>query len=35
MAVLFLFAVAVQYNDPDPLRWMVIYESYSNLVALK
>ena len=25
MAVLFLFAVAVQYNDPDPLRWMAIY----------
>jgi len=25
MAILFLFAVAVQYNDPDPLRWMAIY----------
>ena len=25
MAVLFLFAVAAQYNDPDPLRWMAIY----------
>jgi hypothetical protein len=25
MAGLFLFAVAVQYNDPDPLRWMAIY----------
>jgi hypothetical protein len=25
MAALFLFAVAVQYNDPDPLRWMTIY----------
>lgn len=25
MGVLFLFAVAVQYNDPDPLRWMAIY----------
>jgi hypothetical protein len=23
--VLFLFAVAVQYNDPDPIRWMAIY----------
>jgi hypothetical protein len=25
MAVLFLFAGAVQYNDPDPIRWMAIY----------
>ena len=25
MAGLFLFAAAVQYNDPDPLRWMAIY----------
>lgn len=25
MAALFLIAVAVQYNDPDPLRWMAIY----------
>jgi hypothetical protein len=25
MGILFLFAVAVQYNDPDPLRWMAIY----------
>jgi hypothetical protein len=25
MAALFLFAVAVQYNDPDPIRWMAIY----------
>ncbi len=25
MAALFLFAAAVQYNDPDPLRWMGIY----------
>lgn len=24
-AVLFVFATAVQYNDPDPLRWMAIY----------
>ncbi|MEO5509530.1 MAG: transmembrane 220 family protein [Longimicrobiales bacterium] len=21
----FLFSVAVQYNDPDPLRWMIVY----------
>lgn len=25
MAVLFLFGAAVQYNDPDPLRWIAIY----------
>jgi hypothetical protein len=25
MAVLFAFAVAVQYNDPDPWRWSAIY----------
>ena len=25
MFVLFIFAVAVQYNDPDPVRWMAIY----------
>jgi hypothetical protein len=23
--VLLLYAVAVQYNDPDPLRWMAAY----------
>ena len=25
MAALFALSVAVQYNDPDPLRWMAIY----------
>jgi hypothetical protein len=25
MLVAFLFSVAVQYNDPDPVRWMLIY----------
>jgi hypothetical protein len=25
MAVLFAFAAAVQYNDPDPLRWIAVY----------
>ena len=25
MMVLFLLSVAVQYNDPDPLQWMVMY----------
>lgn len=24
-ALLFMFSVAVQYNDPDPARWVVIY----------
>jgi hypothetical protein len=25
MAVLFLLGLAVQYNDPDPWRWVAIY----------
>jgi Transmembrane family 220, helix len=25
MALVFLMAVVVQYNDPDPLRWIAIY----------
>jgi len=25
MGALFLFAAALQYNDPDPIRWMAIY----------
>ncbi len=25
MAVLFAICVALQYNDPDPIRWMAIY----------
>jgi hypothetical protein len=25
MLALFAFSVAVQYNDPDPLKWMAIY----------
>jgi hypothetical protein len=25
MALLFAFSVVVQYNDPDPIRWMAIY----------
>jgi hypothetical protein len=25
MAALFLFAALLQYNDPDPARWMAIY----------
>lgn len=25
MAALFALCVALQYNDPDPIRWMLIY----------
>lgn len=25
MGLLFVFALVVQYNDPDPLRWMALY----------
>lgn len=25
MTAAFLFSVAVQYNDPDPIRWILIY----------
>ena len=25
MTAAFLFSVAVQYNDPDPVQWMLIY----------
>jgi transmembrane protein TMEM220 len=25
MLLLFVLSVAVQYNDPDPVRWMTIY----------
>ncbi|MCI0421225.1 MAG: transmembrane 220 family protein [Acidobacteria bacterium] len=25
MTATFLFSAAVQYNDPDPVRWMLIY----------
>src|SRR5688572_1127720 len=25
MAAIFMLAVAVQYNDPDPIQWMTIY----------
>ena len=36
MALNFLFSVVVQYNDPDPKRWMTIYGSafLVTLVAL-
>jgi hypothetical protein len=25
MALFFVYATAVQYNDPDPVRWMAVY----------
>lgn len=34
MATLFLFGAAVQYNDPDPLRWMAIYLAAATACVL-
>ena len=34
MALLFLFGAAVQYNDPDPLRWVAIYLAASAVCLL-
>ena len=34
MAALFVFAAAVQYNDPDPLRWMAIYLAAATACVL-
>ena len=34
MAVLFAIAVAVQYNDPDPARWVALYGSACILSAI-
>jgi hypothetical protein len=34
MALLFAFAAAVQYNDPDPLRWIAIYSAACALSLL-
>jgi fructose-specific phosphotransferase system IIC component len=33
MTALFVLAVAVQYNDPDPIRWMAIYGAAGALSA--
>ena len=33
-AVLFLFGAAVQYNDPDPARWIAIYLAAAIVSAL-
>ena len=32
-ALLFLFGAVVQYNDPDPLRWIAIYLAASVACA--
>ncbi len=34
MAALFVLAAAVQYNDPDPLRWIAIYLAAALACAL-
>ena len=33
-AMLFLFAAVVQYNDPDPTRWMIVYGSAALVCIL-
>jgi hypothetical protein len=35
MLVAFLFSVAVQLNDPDPLRWMAIYGAAAVVCGLE
>ena len=35
MTAAFLFSVAVQYNDPDPMRWMLIYGLAALACVLK
>ena len=34
MAGLFAFAAALQYNDPDPIRWAAVYLSAAAACAL-
>ena len=34
MAALFALCVALQYNDPDPIRWMLIYGAAMVISAL-
>lgn len=31
---LFVFAAALQYNDPDPVRWMLIYLAAAGVTGL-
>lgn len=34
MAALFAVCVVLQYNDPDPIRWMIIYGLAMGISAL-
>lgn len=34
LTLYFIFAAAVQYNDPDPLNWMLIYLTSALTTAL-
>lgn len=34
MALLFFASAAVQYNDPDPLRWMAVYLAAAGVSAV-
>jgi len=33
MAALFGFAAVLQYNDPDPVRWMIVYSAAMVVTA--
>jgi transmembrane protein TMEM220 len=35
MALLFAFAAALQFNDPDPIRWIAIYGAACVLSLLE
>lgn len=35
IAILFVLFAAVQYNDPDPLLWMLIYGAVALIAVLK
>jgi hypothetical protein len=34
-ALMFAFSVVVQYNDPDPVQWMMLYGSATLVCALE
>lgn len=34
MAALFAVCVVLQYNDPDPIRWMLVYGAAMGISAL-
>ena len=34
MGALFVYAAVVQYNDPDPLQWMIVYGVAAILCGL-